>query len=102
MAQMRTNISTSVIEISCPSRHLADGDQRSIPRLLLRYAVSLSRPGEASRVVTETEDINCKGFYCFSERRFLPHETLNCEMVISLGLRGDHLVLHAEVEVLRV
>src|SRR5271169_319599 len=102
---MRANTSTNVIEISSPSKCREVGDQRSIPRLPLTYALSLSRPGEASRVVTKTENVNCKGFYCVSECRFSPRERLDCEMSIHSGSsqfqRGD-LVLHAFVEVLRV
>jgi hypothetical protein len=102
---MRTNTSTTVVEISTPSKRSTAGDQRSTPRLPLTYAVLLSRPGEAFGVVTKTENVNCKGFYCISERRFLPRERLECEMVIASGsshFEGDDLVLHALVEVLRV
>ena len=102
---MRADISNNVIKISSPSKRHTVGDQRSTPRLPLTYALSLSRPGEASRVVTKTENVNCKGFYCISERRFLPRERLDCEMVIPYRpsqFQRDDLVLHAVVEVLRV
>ena len=102
---MQANISNNVIKISDPSKRHTVGNQRSTPRLPLTYTLSFSRPGEAWRVVTKTENVNCKGFYCVSERRFSLFERLDCEMVIpwvsSQFGRGD-LILLAVVEVLRI
>jgi hypothetical protein len=102
---MRANISTTVIEISTPSKRSKARDQRSTPRLPLTYSLLLSRPGEALSVVTKTENVSSKGFYCVSELRFLPRERLMCEMVIPSGsnqFKEDDLVLYALAEVLRV
>jgi hypothetical protein len=109
---MQAKFSTEVVEISSHLKRttVADKrstvDQRSIPRLPLSYAVFLSRPGEAFGVVTKTENVSCKGFYCHSSRPFLPRETLDCQMVISGGGRSysqaNDLVLQAVVEVVRV
>jgi hypothetical protein len=100
---MRANTSPKVVEISGASRRGTIGGRRSVARLPLAYTLILSKQGEELRVVTKTENVNYKGFYCVSERRFLPHERLDCEMVIGASrFHGDDLVLHALVEVLRV
>jgi hypothetical protein len=101
--KMRGNIG-DLIEIFSPVRGTNVDDQRCISRLPLTYPLFLSRPGEACRVVTKTENVTSKGFYCVSARRFLLRERLDCEMLIPLGSSGfpGDLVLHALVEVLRV
>lgn len=109
---MQAKFSTEIVEISShPKRALvadkrSTADQRSIPRLHLAYAVFLSRPGENCGVVTKTENVSSKGFYCHSTRAFLPFETLDCQMLIPGGgpdcSTANDLVLQAVVEVVRV
>ena len=81
-------------------------DRRGALRLDLACPVSLSRPGEALPVVSKTENLSTKGFYCISDRPFSPNETLNCEVVIPSPASGHkpemNLVLRAVVEVVRV
>jgi hypothetical protein len=81
-------------------------DRRGALRLDLACEVSLSRPGEAAAVVSKTENLSTKGFYCISDRPFSPNETLNCEVVIPSPASGRNpkmnLVLRAVVEVVRV
>ena len=82
-------------------------DRRGALRLDLACPVSLSRPGEASPVVSKTENLSTKGFYCISDRPFSPNETLDCEVVIPSAGSGKNLpeinlVLRAVVEVVRV
>jgi hypothetical protein len=81
-------------------------DRRGALRLDLACPVSLLRPGEVSPVVSKTENLSTKGFYCISDRPFSPNETLNCEVVIPSSGSGNlpeiNLVLRAVVEVVRV
>src|ERR1700722_7978787 len=81
-------------------------DRRGALRLDLACPVSLSRPGEATPVVSKTENLSTKGFYCVSDRPVSPNETLNCEVVIPSTASEDvpqiTLVLRAVVEVVRV
>lgn len=57
-------------------------------------------------VSTKTEDLSCEGFFCISERRFSPHEILECELVICCDKPGrpveQNIVLCCRVEVVRV
>jgi|SRR5580658_5206291 hypothetical protein len=98
---MRTKSFTSVIEIK-PWKQSTIADRRSTARLELTYAVSLSRPGEAFGIVTKTENVSSKGFYCLSKQPFFPGEMLDCEMAIPGGIDAKDLILTAVVEVLRV
>jgi hypothetical protein len=88
------------------SRPLSSFDRRGAVRLDMACAVSLSRPGDPSTVVSKTENLSTRGFYCISERPFLPRETLDCELVIPTAAPGHlpqvDLVLRAVVEVVRV
>jgi hypothetical protein len=81
-------------------------DRRGALRLDLACPVSLSRPGEDLPVISKTENLSTKGFYCVSDRPFSPHETLNCEVEIPTPASGHvpqmKLVLRAVVEVVRV
>src|ERR1700722_9766175 len=79
-------------------------DRRGALRLDLACPVSLSRPGESLPVVSKTENLSTKGFYCVSDRPFSPNETLDCEVVIPGAASAPqmNLVLRAVVEVVRV
>jgi hypothetical protein len=81
-------------------------DRRRRPRLRLAYPVRLHPPRGEARVETQTEDLSCEGFFCISDRAFLPHETLECELVIPSGTPDqlvDHsMVLRCRAEVVRV
>ena len=81
-------------------------DRRRRPRLRLAYPLRLYRSGEVSRTVTKTEDISCEGFFCVTDRRFSPFETLECELLIPLqeaGLTAEHdIILRCQAEVVRV
>jgi hypothetical protein len=101
MKFMRMKSFTSVIEIR-PWKHSTIVDRRSTARLELTYAVYLSRPGEAFGIVTKTENVSSKGFYCLSKQPFFPGEILDCEMAIPGGLEANDLILSGVVEVLRV
>jgi hypothetical protein len=81
-------------------------DRRRRPRLRLAYSVRLFRPGQTMRVETKTEDVSCEGFFCITDRAFVPHETLECELVIP-GEQPERrveqeMVLHCKAEVVRV
>lgn len=91
-------------EISSDSEPSSVVHHRSTPRLTLAYTLFISRPGAAFDVVTKTENISSKGFFCFCQRPFLVGEQLDCEMVISTtpGHRGTDLFLRCVVEVVRV
>src|SRR5271155_843174 len=103
---MAANISSTAIGISVRSAPDWISNRRRVTRFELTYRVLLSRPGEAFVVVTNTANVSCNGFYCISERPFLPHEKLECELAIPLGRPGDpltnDLIMHAAVEVVRV
>ena len=81
-------------------------ERRNAVRLDMACPVVLSRPGDASTVVSRTENLSTKGFYCVSDRPFSPNETLNCELEIASAAPGHlpqvDLVLRAVVEVVRV
>ncbi len=102
---MQTGTPTNVIEMSRPCGSGSHLDRRNAARLRLTYTVSLSRPGESSGIVTKTENVSCKGFFCYSDRVFSPYEMLDCEMAIP-GSWGsfptNDLVMSALVEVVRV
>jgi hypothetical protein len=103
---MLASHTTAVREISNRSKRSSFHDQRSNPRFQLTYAVALSRPGEAFRVVTKTENVSCGGFYCLSARPFWPGERLDFEMAIPDAgpsrFQANDLFLHGVVEILRV
>lgn len=81
-------------------------DRRGAVRLDMACPVFLSKPGDHTAVVSKTENLSTKGFYCVSDRPFSPHETLNCELEIPSASPGHlpqvNLVLRAVVEVVRV
>jgi hypothetical protein len=81
-------------------------DRRRRPRLKLAYAIRLRRPGGEVLVETRTQDLSCEGFFYMSERAFLPHDKLECELVIpgdkpEQWLEQD-IVLRCRAEVVRV
>jgi hypothetical protein len=81
-------------------------DRRRRPRLRLAYPLRLYRSGEVSRTETITEDISCEGFFCVTNRRFSPFETLECELLIPVqeaGVPSKHdIILRCQAEVVRV
>ena len=81
-------------------------DRRRRRRLRLAYPLRLCRSGEASRTETKTEDISCEGFFCVTDRRFSPFETLECELLIPVqeaGLPAAHdIILRCQAQVVRV
>lgn len=81
-------------------------DRRRRRRLRLAYPLRLYRSGEASRTETKTEDISCEGFFCVTDRRFSPFETLECELLIPVEEPGEpaerDIVLRCQAEVVRV
>jgi len=81
-------------------------DRRRRPRLRLAYPLRLYRSGEVSRTETKTEDISCEGFFCVTDRRFSPFETLECELLIPVqeaGVPTEHdIILRCKAEVVRV
>src|ERR1700683_3223962 len=81
-------------------------DRRRHPRVRLCYLLRLFRPGHSAGIVTQTEDLSCDGFYCISEQLVLPHERIECELLIPGESVGDpwdsDLVLRCRVEVVRV
>lgn len=81
-------------------------DRRRRRRLRLAYPLRLYRSGDASRTETKTEDISCEGFFCVTDRRFSPFETLECELLIPVqepGQPTEHdIVLRCQAEVVRV
>ncbi len=81
-------------------------DRRGAVRLDVSCPVFLSKPGETAAVVSKTENLSTKGFYCVSDRPFSPQETLDCELEIPSATSGQlpqvNLVLRAVVEVVRV
>jgi hypothetical protein len=110
-ALMPGKFSAEIIDISnhskrtIPADKLSTADQRSTPRLHLSYDVFLCRPGEKSGIITKTENVNSKGFYCISTQAFFPFEKLHCQMLIPGGPSSspaNDLVLQAVVQVIRV
>lgn len=103
---MKTSTASQPVENFVFSVPTGIFDRRGAVRLEMAYAVSLSRPGEASPVVAKTQNLSTKGFYCVSERPFSPNEQLNCELIIPSGAPGHlprvDLVLRGVVEVVRV
>ena len=81
-------------------------DRRGRPRLRLAYPIRLHQPGEEVRVEAKTEDLSCEGFFCISDRVFLPHDTLECELVIPSDKPGQpgeqSMVLRFRAEVVRI
>lgn len=81
-------------------------DRRRRPRLGLAYAIRLQRPGGEVVVETTTHDLSCEGFFCISDQAFLPHDTLECELVIPAGKPDQSfeqdIVLRCRAEVVRV
>jgi len=81
-------------------------DRRHRPRLRLSYSVRLSRPGGDFGIEARTENISCEGFFFISERPFLPHERLDCQLMIPDQQPGQAspgaLVLHCRAEVVRI
>lgn len=81
-------------------------DRRRRSRLRLAYPLRLYRLGEASRTETKTEDISCEGFFCVTDRRFSPSETLECELVIPGEEPGQapeqDIILRCRADVVRV
>jgi hypothetical protein len=88
------------------TRPTAVFDRRGAVRLDMACPVFLSKPCDTTAVVSKTENLSTKGFYCVSDRPFSPHETLNCELEIPSASPGHlpqvNLVLRAVVEVVRV
>jgi hypothetical protein len=101
---MRTQTSTAIAEISSGSERSRVVAQPGTPRLALAYTLFLSRAGAPFDVVTKTENVSSKGFFCFCQRPFLVGERLDCEMVIprTPGHPGTELSLRCAVEVVRV
>src|SRR5271165_1691075 len=92
--------------LSSPVLHSDTPDRRRRRRLRLAYPLRLYRSGEVSRTETKTEDISCEGFFCVTDRRFSPFETLECELLIPVleaGLPTEHdIILRCQAEVVRV
>jgi hypothetical protein len=103
---MRTTSSNVVVQVYVRAASDPVFNRRSVARFRIACPVVLSRPGEAFGVVTNTENVSCKGFYCVSERPFWPHEKLKCWLSIPWALTGhvptSHQVLDAVAEVVRV
>jgi hypothetical protein len=90
-----------------PLSRLASGlDRRRYPRLTLALPLVLFRPGEADKIETKTEDVNCDGFYCVSDHRFSLDDRLECELLIHgdelSSVPEDDLCLRCRVRVVRV
>ena len=81
-------------------------DRRRHPRLRLSYLLRLFRPGHSAGIETKTEDLSCDGFYCISDHPVLPHEKIECELLIPGPQVGDpwesDLVLRCRAEVVRL
>jgi hypothetical protein len=109
---MQAKFSAGITEISNHSKRTVPADkrntadQRSLARLQLAYDIFLCRPGEKCGLVTKTENVNRKGFYCLSPHPFLLFEKLHCQMLIPSGAPNyspaNDLVLQAFVQVVRV
>src|SRR5579862_348276 len=94
--------------LSLDRAKLADGgtDRRRHPRLRLSYVLRLFRPEHSARIETQTEDLSSDGFYCISTQAILPHEMVECELLIPAEPAGDaresDLVLRCRAQVVRV
>jgi PilZ domain-containing protein len=81
-------------------------DRRRHPRVRLSYLLRLFRPGDSAGIETQTEDLSCDGFDCILDQPILPHERIECELLIPGEWAGDprqsDLVLRCRAEVVRV
>jgi len=81
-------------------------ERRRRSRLRLACPVVLCRPGQRFRTVTQTEDISCEGFFCFTKTPFSLNEQLECELTIPLPEQrpdaGSNMVLYCRAEVVRL
>jgi hypothetical protein len=104
--RMKSSAACSPSQEQIFSRPSSLFDRRGAIRLDMTCPVFLSKPGDSTAVVSKTENLSTKGFYCISDRPFSPHETLNCELEIPSAAPGHlpqvNLVLRAVVEVVRV
>jgi hypothetical protein len=81
-------------------------EKRKHPRFKLACPVRIHRDGDPREIETHTEDISCDGFFCRSDHAFLPHEHLDCEVLIPgselHSAAGGQLVMSCRVEVVRL
>jgi hypothetical protein len=81
-------------------------ERRNQPRTSLRVPLYLLPQGATAPIQTETEDLSLEGFYCYTERPFLPGECFHFLMFLppatksSLALGG--LCLQGCVQLVRL
>jgi hypothetical protein len=82
------------------------GERRNYERIPLHCTVALWNPREGGVTSTTTEDLSSEGFYCLCEEPYAPGERLQATLEVPCTYWSSHragsLVLHCEVEVMRV
>ena len=80
-------------------------DRRERTRSAVRWPVLLFRHSSAEVAQTVTENLNCSGFFCFSEIPLAPGEVLDCFLRVpafGAGAKTSALTLFCNVRVVRV
>jgi hypothetical protein len=80
-------------------------ERRRHPRIALRWALSLSRPGQLNRVESVTENLSRAGFYCFLPQKLEIGEDVDCVLEIptrDYGHPSGSLSLRCTAKVVRI
>jgi hypothetical protein len=100
---LHTDLSEQAIQ---PTSFEAGHERRSRPRVSLSLPLVLIRPGDETRIETQTRDVTCDSFYCVSDRPLSPGEVIECELFIAgesvSSVPTDDLRLSCRARVVRV
>jgi hypothetical protein len=105
-AALRWQYVVAAFGLDCRILPLSMIDRRNHERIRLRCPVSLWKSTEGTFVRTETENLNCRGFFCYSTEPYLPGDDLQATVEVPERFRNDRgtgsLVLRCQVEVVRI